>query len=145
MAKFSISITELTREVNEQNPRARALLGDLDEDPANKKVVSVLYLSLGEEARKLFKDEYPHTTLWNLEVRELIQLATECFEVKRNRTLDRHKFLRMQQHGETLQHFWHTLNGLAALCDFGKITKTLVIDMFILHMHCKKSAGKTLH
>ena len=73
MAKFSISITELTRDADQQNPRARALLGDMDEDPANKKVVSVLYLSLGEAARKLFKDKYPHTTLWNLKVRELIQ------------------------------------------------------------------------
>ena len=47
MAKFSISITELTRDVDQQNPRVRALLGAMDEDPANKKVVSVLYLSLG--------------------------------------------------------------------------------------------------
>ena len=128
MAKFSISITELTRDADQQNPRARALLGDMDEDPANKKVVSVLYLSLGETARKLFKDKYPHTTLWNLKVRELIQLATDCFQIKRNRTLDRHKFFsRMQQPGETLQQFWHTLNGIAALCDFGEITKTLLL------------------
>ena len=143
MAKFSISITELTRDVTEQTPRVRALLGDMDEDPANKKVVSVMYLSLGEAARKLFKDKYPHTTLWNLRARELIQLATECFHVKRNRTLDRHKFFsRMQQQGETLQQFWHALNGLAALCDFGEITNTLVLDMFILHMGNKKVQEK---
>ena len=146
MAKFSISITELTRDADQQNPRARALLGDMDEDPANKKVVSVLYLSLGEAARKIFKDKYPHTTLWNLKVRELIQLATGCFQIKRNRTLDRHKFFSgMQQPGETLQQFWHTLNGLAAPCDFGEITKTLVLDMFILHMNNKKSTGETLY
>ena len=143
MAKFSISITELTRDADQQNPRTRALLGDMDEDPANKKVVSVLYLSLGEAARKIFKDKYPHTTLWNLKVRKLIQLATDCFQIKRNRTLDRQKFFsRMQQPGETLQQFWHTLNGLAALCDFGEKTKTLVLDMFILHMNNKKVQEK---
>ena len=143
MAKFSISISELTREATEQNPRARALLGDMDEDPANKKVVSVMYLSLGEAARKLFKDKYPHTTLWNLKVRELMQLAADCFQVKRNRTLDRHRFFsRAQQPGESLQQFWHTLNGLAALCDFGEITNTLVLDMFILHMNNKKVQEK---
>ena len=121
----------------------RALLGDMDEDPAIKKVVSGMYLSLGEAARKLFKDKYPHTTLWNLKARELIQLATECYHVKRNRTLDRHKFFsRMQQQGETLQQFWHALNGLAALCDFGEITNTLVLDMFILHMGNKKVQEK---
>ena len=48
----------------------------------------------------------------------------------------------MQQPGETLQQFWHTLNGLAALCDFGEITKTLVLDMFILHMNNKKVQEK---
>ena len=34
--------------------------------------------------------------------------------------------------------FWHALNGLAAICDFGDITTTLVLDMFILHMNNKK-------
>ena len=143
MAKFSISISELTREATEQNPRVRALLGDMDEDPANKKVVSVMYFSLGEAARKLFKDKYPDTTLWNLKVRELMQLAADCFQVKRNRTLDRHKFFsRAQQPGESLKQFWHTLNGLAALCNFGEITNTLVLDMFILHMNNKKVQEK---
>ena len=51
MAKYSISITELTRVVTEQMPRVRPLIGDLDEDPANKKTISVMYLSLGEAAR----------------------------------------------------------------------------------------------
>ena len=51
-AKYSISVTELTREANQQNPRVRALLGDLDENPANKKVISILYISLGDQARK---------------------------------------------------------------------------------------------
>ena len=102
-----------------------------------------MYLSLGEAARKLFKDKYPHTTLWNLKARELIQLATECYHVKRNRTLNRHNFFsRMQQQGETLQQFWHALNGLAALCDFGEITNTLVLDMFILDMGNKKVQEK---
>ena len=102
MAKFSISISELTREATEQNPRVRALLGDMDEDPANKKVVSVMYLSLGEAARMLFKDKYPHTTLWNLKVRELMQLAADCCQVKRNRTLDRHTFF--QERNNPVKH-----------------------------------------
>ena len=74
---------------------------------------------------------------------ELMQLAADCFQVKRNRNLDRHIFFsRVQQLGETLQQFWHTLNGLAALFDFGEITNTLVLDMFILHMNNKKVQEK---
>ena len=143
MAKYSISITELTRNVDQQNPRVRALLGDLDEDPANKKVISILYLSLGEPARKQFMDKYPHRALWDLKAQELINLCIECFRKKRNRTLDRHRlFSRHQQQGESLFQFWHALNGLAALCDFGEITPTLLLDMFILHMNNKKVQEK---
>ena len=92
MSKYSISITELTRETTEQTPRIKTLMGDLDEDPANKKVISVMYLSLGEEARKQFKDKYPKTALWELKANPLITLCNECFQKKRNRTLDRHRF-----------------------------------------------------
>ena len=95
-------------------------MGDMDENPANKKVVSVMYLSLGEAARKQFKDDYPHTRLWNLTIEALITMCNECFlKKKRNRTLYRHDvFARMQQPGESLHQFWHTLNGLAVPYDF---------------------------
>ena len=91
MTKYSISLTELTREASQQNPRVRALMGDLEEEPANKKVVSVLYLSLGEAAAKQFRDKFSHVTLWSLKVSELTKMCNECFWKKRNRTLGRHK------------------------------------------------------
>ena len=115
MAKYSISITELSRQVTEQNPRVRALTGDLDENPANKKIVSVLYISLGGAARKQFRDKFPHTILWDLKAGETLNLCTECSHKKRNRTLDQHRFFsRYQQPGESLYQYWHALNGLAA-------------------------------
>ena len=79
-AKYSVSVMELTRDANEQNPRARALMGDMDENPANKKVMSVMYLSLGEAARKQFKDKYPYTRLWDLRTEEPITMCNECFQ-----------------------------------------------------------------
>ena len=106
MAKYSISLTELTSDASQPNPSVRALMGDLEEEPANKKVVSVFYLSLAEAARMQFRDKFPHVTLWSLKVSKLTKLCTECFWKKRNRTLDRHKFFsRMQQTGETFSHF----------------------------------------
>ena len=64
-------------------------------------------------------------------------------EKKGNRTLDRHRFFSQhQQQNESLFQFWHALNGLAAICDFGEITATLVLDMFILHMNNKKVQEK---
>ena len=57
--------------------------------------------------------------------------------------MDRHRFFsRHQQQSESLFQFWHALNGLAALCDFGAITPTLVLDMFTLHMNNKKVQEK---
>ena len=49
MVKYSISITELALESSQQNSRVHLMLADLDENPANKKVITVMYLSLGEE------------------------------------------------------------------------------------------------
>ena len=40
MAKYSISITELTKAVTEQTPRVRPLMGDLDEDPARSAMLT---------------------------------------------------------------------------------------------------------
>ena len=143
MAKYSISISELTRETTQQTPRVRTLLGDLDEDPANKEAISILYLSVGDAARKQFKDKNLHKALWDLKDLELINLCIECFRKKGNRTLDSHRFFsRLQLPGETLFQLLHALNGLAALCDFGEITSTLVLDMFILHMNNKKVQEK---
>ena len=56
MAKHSISIDELTRTVDEGHPRVKALIGNMPEEAAEKKVVTWLFLSVGEPARKLFKD-----------------------------------------------------------------------------------------
>ena len=69
-------------------------MGDTDDDHANKKVFSVIYQSLGEAARKQFKDKYPHETRWDLKAGELIGLSTEGFKVERTQTLDRHQFSR---------------------------------------------------
>ena len=80
MAKYSISISELTRETTQQTPRVRTLLGDLDEDPANKKAISILYLSLGDAARKQFMDKYPHKALWDLKALDLINLCIDASE-----------------------------------------------------------------
>ena len=49
--------------------------------------------------------------------------------------MDRHKFLnRKQRDDESLEQFWHALNGLAANCDFGTQTTGLVYDIFVSNM-----------
>ena len=76
---------ELPCEASQQNPRVRALLGDLEEDHADKKVTSVMYLALGDAERKQFTDKYPTTALRELKAQQLIALCNNCFRKKRNR------------------------------------------------------------
>ena len=93
MAKYSISMNELTRTADETNPKAKALLGDMPEEAANKKAVSMMFLSLGEAGRKMFRDKYPEKTIWSLQAIKMLQCCEGCFRIERNRTLDRHHFL----------------------------------------------------
>ena len=74
---------------------------------------------------------------------ELIQKCKDCFEKPKNETLDRFKFLsRKQNENETLKQFWNELNGLAAKCNFGTITESLVKDVFIVNMNNKEVQQK---
>ena len=66
MAKHSISITELTREVTQQTLKVRTLPGDIDEEPANKKVIGLIYFSLGEAAKNKYKHKHPRAVSWDL-------------------------------------------------------------------------------
>ena len=112
MAKYSISLNELTRTVDEANPRVKSLLGDIADEAANKKVVSMMFLSLGETGRKMFRDEYAETSIWSLQATQMLENCESCFRIERNRTLDRyHHFLsRKQLPTESFQQFWHALN-----------------------------------
>ena len=80
----NIRSPSLTREITEQLPRVRSRMGYLDEDPVNKKVVSAMYLYLGEAARKQVRDQFPHTIMWALKVGEFIQMCAESFFFKKS-------------------------------------------------------------
>ena len=143
MAKYSISVEELTRTVDAEHPMVKALIRDIPEEATEKKLVTWLFLSVGEPARKMFKDKYPEVSVWTIRAQEMIDRCANSFHVARNRTLDRHKFLsRKQQPDESLQQFWHSLNGIASRCELGEITQTLVHDVFILNMNNKKVQEK---
>ena len=134
-AKFSISIQEVLRELGEGETRNKALLNNLEYEVAHRKCVSVLFLSLGSAARKTLADKYPTQKIAEISLRELLEKCDETFRVKRNRTLERFRFLsRKQLQSETLEQFWNSLNGMAAEFEFGKQTESLVHDIFILNM-----------
>ena len=116
--KAVILIRSLSQKWRDSQFRVRTSMGDLTEDPANKKVVSTLHRPKAhcEADRKQFRDKHSHVKLWELKTGELSQMCTDGFLNIRNRTLERHQFFApMQQPGETLYQFWHALNGCATL------------------------------
>ena len=59
----------------------------------------------------------------------------QAFYKPKKRTLQWYKFFaRKQQNHESLRQFWNTLMGLAAKCDFGKQSKSLIMDAFFQNM-----------
>ena len=134
MAKFSIAVEEIVRE-EEGTERRTALMGGHDVETAPKKAVSILFLALGEAARKTITDRKPERNVKQTCLKELLYEANQAFQIKKNRTLERHAFLsRKQMEGESLEQFWNVLNGMAAKCELNELTKTLVYDVFILNM-----------
>ena len=52
LTRHSISVTEITRTADEQNPRVPALMGNLEENAAARKIVSLLSFLLAKMAEK---------------------------------------------------------------------------------------------
>ena len=68
LARHSISISEVLKNPTEQDPSILALLGNLTVATAAKKVVSLLYLSIGKTGRKMLTDKFPHTNIFVIDV-----------------------------------------------------------------------------
>ena len=132
MTKNNISITELTKTTGAKEKRSK---GDMEEPTATKKAISVLYFALGMAARKTNANKFPSTNTARISLTDLLKNCKDCFEKPKNEKLDRFKVLSRKQHeGETLRQFWNELNGLAAKCNFGGISESLVKDVIIVNM-----------
>ena len=135
MAKSNISVAELTKTTGNKD---KNLMGDREEATAMKKANSVVYVALGMAARKTISGKFPTVNIARITLEDLIKTFKDCLEKPKNETLDRFKFLsRKQKENETLRQFWNELNGLAAKCNFGNITESLVKDVFIVNMNNK--------
>ena len=91
MGKHSIQVQEILREVGQgANARERntALMGGNEVDIAEKKVISLLYLSIGGAGRKTLTDKYPQMEIVDVTLRRLLDRCQETFQTQRNRCLD---------------------------------------------------------
>ena len=100
------------------------------------KVKSLIYLSLGAEARGNYHQKNPQTQIGKCTTHELVQEHNITFIIPRNTTFERFKiFKSMQQSHESLETFYSRIREAGALCKFKDLEEDLVKDLFISNMN----------
>ena len=111
------------------------MCGDKPWSLADRKAVSLLYLSIGIEGRRILNCKNPHIMIDTLTTVDFWKIVEEAFIRPRNITLDRHVFLITKQlRGETVEHFYGKIKELAENCDFENKEETLIRDVFITNL-----------
>ena len=73
-------VNELLRPAAEQNPRIAALINNLNEQAAERKIVSVIFLSLGTTGRNSLTDKFPHMRVATVSFREIRENCEQTFQ-----------------------------------------------------------------
>ena len=95
------------------------MCGDKQWSFADRKTVSLLYLSIGVKGRRILKCKNPHIMIDILSTADFWKIVEEECIRPRNITFDRHVFLITKQlRGETVEHFYAKVKELAKNCDF---------------------------
>ena len=116
--------------------RKGALVDRIPWDEVDTKVKSLIYLSLGAEARRNYHQKNLHTQIEKCTTHELVHELKIAFTIPRNTTFDRFKFFRsMQQSHESLETFYNRIREAGALCKFKDLEGDLVKDLFISNMN----------
>ena len=116
--------------------RKGAMVDRIPWDEADTKVKSLIYLSLGAEARRTYHQKNPHTQIEKCTTNELAHELNITFTIPRNTTFDRFKFFKsMQQSHESLETFYSRIREAGALCKFKDLERDLVKDLFISNMN----------
>ena len=114
---------------------AGILCGERPWNLCDQKCVSLLYLSIGTEGRRLLTQKFPHDNIYNLTTLKLWEMMEIAFIRPRNITFDRLVFFsRKQKKGETVEQFYSILKELAENCDFENREEAIIRDIFITNM-----------
>ena len=101
----------------------------------DEKCVSLLYLSIGTEGRRLLTQKFPHDNNCNLTTRKLWEMMEIAFIHSRNITFHRYVFFsRKQKKGETVEQFYRILKELVENCDFENREEVIIGKIFIKEM-----------
>ena len=117
---------------------AGMLCGERPWNLCDQKCVSLLYLSIGTEGRRLLTQKFPHDNIYHLTTPKLWEMMEIAFIRPRNIdtiSFDRYLFFsRKQKKGETVEQFYSILKELAEICDFENREEAIIRDIFITNM-----------
>ena len=101
----------------------------------NTATVSLTYLSLGVEGRRIFGSQEPSIQIDRVTMKVLWECLDEVFTKQRNITFDRYTFLsRKQMKGEPVEKFYGCLRDFSLNCDLGSREESIIRDVFIANM-----------
>ena len=110
-----------------------------------QKSVSLLYLSIGTERRRVFKSKNPPFQIEKEPFKELWRKMEESSTKIKNITSDRFVFFSSkQQKGESVESFYRRLIEQAENCSLGNEETTLIRDAFILNMRYNETQKELL-
>ena len=111
---------------------AGVLCGERPSHICDQKCVSLLYLSIGTEGRRLLTQKVPHDNIYDLTTLKLWVMMEIAFIRPRNITFDRYVFFsRKQKKGIMVEKFYSILKQLAENCDFENREEVIIKDIFI--------------
>ena len=111
------------------------LFGDKPWGICEQKSVSLLYLSIGTEGRRIFRSKNPHFQIEKEPFKELWQTMEASYTKIRNITYDYFVFFSSkQQKGESVESFYGRRTKQAENCSLGNEETTLIRDAFIFNM-----------
>ncbi len=109
---------------------------------ANQKGKSLLYIMLGHEGQKRFKQRLPHVRVTDLQFGELWRHLDDVFLIARNITVERVNLFSRHRPKESIEQFHSALTGLAAECDFGALEQQFVRDLFVTRVNAPELQRK---
>ena len=114
---------------------AGVLCGERPWHLCDQKCVSLLYLSIGTEGRRLLTQKFPHDNIYDLTALKLWDMMEINFNRPRNITFDRYVFFsRKQKTFETVEQFYRILKKLVEKYDFENREEVIIGDIFITNM-----------
>ena len=115
--------------------KAGVLCGERPWHLCDQKCVSLLYLSIGTEGRRLLTQKFPHDNIYDFTTLKLWEMMEIAFIHPGNITFDHYVFFsRKQKKGETVELFYSILKELAENCDFENREEVKIRDIFITNM-----------